>query len=72
MDNVLQKRSPATTRRQSKRIRNRLLPLHEDSWIMIRDGSHEQTEQAVQTHIKMVHSEEMGTSIVGLIEWDDV
>lgn len=44
--NVLQKRSPVSARRQARLILNRLLPLHEDFWFMIRDGSH---EQALQT-----------------------
>lgn len=62
MDNVLQKRSPATTRRQSKLIRNRLLPLHESLWLMIRDGSH---EQAVQTLLAaaVMHSRLLGDFI---------
>ncbi|WP_043600971.1 DUF1819 family protein [Solidesulfovibrio magneticus] len=66
MDNVLQKRSPATTRRQSKLIRNRLLPLHEDFWIMIRDGSH---EQAVQTLLAaaIMHSRILGDFIRNVV-----
>jgi hypothetical protein len=41
LDNVLQKKSPATARRQARLIRNRLDTLAEPAWAMIADGTHE-------------------------------
>ncbi len=67
VDNVLQKRSPASARRQSKLVRNRLLPLHQDFWLMIRDGSH---EQAVQTLLaaSIAHSRLLGDFIKQVVQ----
>lgn len=67
VDNVLQKRSPASAKRQSKLIRNRLLPLHRDFWAMIRDESH---EQAVQTLLaaSIAHSRLLGDFINQVIQ----
>lgn len=47
VSNVLQKRSPASAKRQAKLIRNRLQPLHQDFWEMIQNGSHEQSTQTL-------------------------
>lgn len=45
LDNVLQKRSPATSRRQARLIRNRLETLEEDAWSLIAEGSQEVATQ---------------------------
>lgn len=60
--NLLQKRSPATARRQAKLIRNRLLPLHSDYWIIVRDGSQEQATQALLA-AAVIHSRLLGDFI---------
>jgi Putative inner membrane protein (DUF1819). len=65
--NVLQKRSPASAKRQAKLIRNRLLPLHQDFWGMIREGSHEQSTQALLV-ASIVHSRLLGDFIKQVIQ----
>jgi len=67
VDNVLQKRSPASARRQSRLIRNRLLPLHHDFWGMIRDGSHEQAVQALLA-ASIAHSRLLGDFINQVVQ----
>ncbi len=46
-DNILQKRSLVTARRQTRLIRDRLLPFDQDFWLMVRDATHEQTTQVL-------------------------
>lgn len=46
-ENLLQKRSPKTAKRQSQTILNRLYLLSEPFWRMVRDGSHEQAVQVL-------------------------
>jgi hypothetical protein len=41
LDNVLQKKSPATARRQARLIRNRLEALDEEAWSLIAEGAQE-------------------------------
>lgn len=45
LDNILQKKTPATARRQARLIRNRLDTLEDDAWAMIADGSQEVATQ---------------------------
>lgn len=45
LDNVLQKKSPATARRQARLIRNRLETLEEGAWALIAQGSQEVATQ---------------------------
>jgi len=45
LDNILQKKSPATARRQARLIRNRLDTLEDEAWTMIADGSQEVATQ---------------------------
>ena len=45
LDNVLQKKTPATARRQARLIRNRLDTLEDEAWAMIADGSQEAATQ---------------------------
>ncbi len=45
LDNVLQKKSPATARRQARLIRNRLETLDEEGWRLIAEGSQEASTQ---------------------------
>jgi len=45
LDNVLQKKSPATAKRQARLIRNRLETLNNDAWVLIADGAQEVTTQ---------------------------
>ena len=45
LDNILQKKSPATAGRQARLIRNRLDTLEDEAWIMIDDGSQEVATQ---------------------------
>ena len=45
LDNVLQKKSPATARRQARLIRNRLDTLNDAAWSLIVDGAQEVTTQ---------------------------
>ena len=45
LDNVLQKKTPATARRQARLIRNRLDTLEDEAWVMIADGSQEVATQ---------------------------
>jgi hypothetical protein len=45
LDNILQKKSPATARRQARLIRNRLDTLEDEAWAMIADGSQEVATQ---------------------------
>lgn len=45
LDNVLQKKSPATARRQARLIRNRLDTLEDEAWTLIADGSQEVATQ---------------------------
>lgn len=66
ISNVLQKRSPASAKRQAKLLRNRLLPLHHDFWEMIRQGSHEQSTQALLA-ASIVHSHLLGDFIKQVI-----
>jgi hypothetical protein len=66
ISNVLQKRSPASAKRQAKLLRNRLLPLHHDFWEMIREGSHEQSTQALLV-ASIVHSHLLGDFIKQVI-----
>ena len=44
-DNLLQKRSPVTAKRQARLILNRLSGLDREFWYLIRDGSHDQAAQ---------------------------
>ena len=67
VDNVLQKRSPASAKRQSKLIRNRLLPLHQDFWLVVRDGSHEKVVQALLV-ASVAHSRLLGDFINQVIQ----
>lgn len=46
-ENILQKRSPATARRQARLIRNRLETLDEAAWAMISDGEQELATQVL-------------------------
>lgn len=41
LDNVLQKKSPATAQRQARLIRNRLETLNDETWSLIVEGSQE-------------------------------
>jgi len=45
LDNVLQKKSPATARRQARLIRNRLETLEDQAWSLIAEGSQEVATQ---------------------------
>lgn len=45
LDNVLQKKSPATARRQARLIRNRLETLEDEAWSLIAEGSLEVATQ---------------------------
>ena len=45
VDNVLQKKSPATARRQARLIRNRLDTLEHEAWSLIAEGSQEVATQ---------------------------
>jgi hypothetical protein len=45
VDNILQKKTPATARRQAKLIRNRLETLDEAAWTMISEREHEVAAQ---------------------------
>lgn len=45
VDNILQKKSPATARRQARLIRNRLDTLEDEAWSLISDGSQEVATQ---------------------------
>jgi hypothetical protein len=47
IDNVLQKKSPGTARRQASLIRARLLTMTPDLWRLVRDGSKPVATQAV-------------------------
>jgi hypothetical protein len=47
IDNVLQKRSPATAKRQAKLIRNRLVLMTPEHWVLVKDGNAEVTTQAL-------------------------
>ena len=47
LDNILQKKSPATARRQARLIRNRLDTLEDEAWSLIADGSQEVATQLV-------------------------
>jgi len=67
ISNVLQKRSPASAKRQAKLIRNRLLPLHQDFWNIIQNGSHEQSTQALLA-ASIVHSRLLGDFIKQVIQ----
>ncbi|WP_419783801.1 DUF1819 family protein [Maridesulfovibrio sp.] len=67
VSNVLQKRSPASAKRQAKLIRNRLLPLHKDFWIMIRDGSYEQSGQTLFA-ASIAHSHLLGDFIMQTVQ----
>ncbi|MGM0611635.1 MAG: DUF1819 family protein [Thermodesulfobacteriota bacterium] len=44
-DNLLQKRSPVTAKRQARLILNRLSGLDREFWYLTRDGSHDQAAQ---------------------------
>lgn len=61
-DNVLQKRSPASAKRQSRLLSNRLQALPEDFLLMIRDGSHEQAIQVLLA-AAIIHSRLLGDFI---------
>lgn len=45
LDNILQKKTPATARRQARLIRNRLDTLEEEGWAIIADGPQEAATQ---------------------------
>ncbi len=45
LDNVLQKKTPATARRQARLIRNRLDTVNAEAWSLIADGAQEVTTQ---------------------------
>jgi hypothetical protein len=45
LDNVLQKKSPATAKRQARLIRNRLETLNDEAWVLIAEGAQEVTTQ---------------------------
>ncbi len=47
IDNILQKRSPATAKRQAKLIRNRLTLMSSEHWALVKDGNAEVTTQAL-------------------------
>jgi hypothetical protein len=47
IDNVLQKRSPATAKRQAKLIRNRLVLMTPEHWALVKDGNAEVATQAL-------------------------
>ncbi len=47
VDNILQKRSPASAIRQARLINNRLTRMDKDLWQLIRDGSSEIASQAL-------------------------
>jgi len=47
LDNILQKRSPATAIRQARLIKNRLTMMDKGLWKFIIDGSSETTSQAL-------------------------
>ena len=46
-DNLLQKRSPASTVRQARLIRNRLILLDQKFWLLVRDGTHDAASQVL-------------------------
>ena len=45
LDNILQKKTPATARRQARLIRNRLDTLEDEGWSLIAEGSQEVATQ---------------------------
>jgi len=45
LDNILQKKTPATARRQARLIRNRLDTLADEAWTLIADGTQEVATQ---------------------------
>lgn len=47
IDNILQKRSPASAKRQARLIRNRLSLMGPDHWTLVKDGNAEVTAQAL-------------------------
>ena len=47
IENVLQKTSPGTAKRQASLLRGRLQCLTDDAWVMVRDGSKPVATQAV-------------------------
>jgi hypothetical protein len=47
VENVLQKRSPGTAKRQASLIRVRLMTMGPDLWQLVRDGSHSVTTHAI-------------------------
>jgi hypothetical protein len=62
VNNILQKRSPASAKRQAKLIRNRLSPLAPAVWTMVSEGSHEQATQALLV-AAIMHSRIVGDFI---------
>jgi len=46
-DNILQKRSPETAKRQARLIKNRLMTMDREFWQLVYDGSSEITAQAL-------------------------
>jgi hypothetical protein len=47
IDNVLQKRSPASAKLQAKLIRNRLVLMTPEHWVLVKDGNAEVATQAL-------------------------
>jgi hypothetical protein len=47
VQNLLQKRSPSTAKRLSSLVRNRLEPMGEDLWALVKDGNKEEATHAV-------------------------
>ena len=47
IDNILQKRSPASAKRQAKLIRKRLSLMGPEHWTLVKDGNAEVTTQAL-------------------------
>ena len=47
INNILQKRSPASAKRQAKLIRNRLVLMTPEHWALVKDGNAEVTTQAL-------------------------
>lgn len=47
IENILQKRSPVTARKQSRLIKNRLILMDKALWLFVRDGSSQVASQAL-------------------------
>jgi hypothetical protein len=84
LDNVLQKKSPATARRQARLIRNRLETLEDEAWSQIAEGSREVATQllfaAAIKHSRILgdflrdvyagHLQRLETNLAPLKDWE--